>query len=893
MRTDSRSKFPAALLMAVLVTPAAAQQEVRLPASTRHDASPLWEFFFTEGYRNQWETPITAPVLDIGRYAGGLEPFRTGGNQSKTLHFRGADGKRYVFRSVDKFPQRGLVRDLKDTPIGALIEDQTAALLPLSALAVESLLDAAGVLYNPSRVVVMPDDPRLGEFREEYAGLLGLMVERPDEGPDDTPGFGGFEKIVASDELLEKLDDNPKHRVHVSDYLTQRLVDFLVGDPDRGGDQWRWGEVEVGDGSLWRPISMDHDWAFMDADGRVIRAAGRVYPKMITIGRGFSSLDAYLIMTREFDRRVLVEMTRAQWDSVTTTLQARLTDDVIRRAVAELPEAYRADPGAYLVEALISRRERLPDIVDQYYRVVNQYADVHATFDSEAAEVLRHEDGSVTVRLFRDKDALSESGGRGPDFERRFDAADTREIRLYMHRGDDRVIIRGAATDAILVRVIGGPGDDEMSDEAGSIDGTIIYDGQGANRLSGGPQTRIHREPYEREIRDEGEPPPEDEDEEDGAQRAVPQWGRFADERGDTTQEEWVRRKAQAEGMKDYGAEWGFGPRAAYAEGAGIILGVGPMYTRHGFRRDPYALRLTADVLYSIAESGWGAELTLDNRRESSRLGFSAVARGTQFAAYRFYGFGNASPAPADPALTLVTRDEVVVAANVDWHLGQTSRISVGPIARWGEPRDIEAESPLGETMPFGSEALGQVGGRVELQLDGTGGRAVPRSGTMLLGGVSAYPAAWDLPETFAEAHGEGRVYLPLIGSSTLAFRAGGKMLWGDFPTHEAAFLGGAWSLRGYRFQRFAGDAAAYAGSEVRVPLGRITLLTGGRLGLIGLADAGRVWYDAAASADEAEDELHTAFGAGAWFETLGRAISVTWARGEEDRIYLRLGMPF
>ena len=37
----------------------------------------------------------------------------------------------------------------------------------------------------------------------------------------------------------------------------------------------------------------------------------------------------------------------------------------------------------------------------------------------------------------------------------------------------------------------------------------------------------------------------------------------------------------------------------------------------------------------------------------------------------------------------------------------------------------------------------------------------------------------------------------------------------------------------------------------------------------------------------------HTGAGGGMWFAALGHAVSVTYARGEHDRFYLKTGLPF
>jgi hemolysin activation/secretion protein len=139
---------------------------------------------------------------------------------------------------------------------------------------------------------------------------------------------------------------------------------------------------------------------------------------------------------------------------------------------------------------------------------------------------------------------------------------------------------------------------------------------------------------------------------------------------------------------------------------------------------------------------------------------------------------------------------------------------------------------------------------------------------------------------------GNGRAtlsgYVPLGAKPTLALRVGGERAFGSFPIQDAALLGGRFDLRGYRWDRYSGDTSLFGNAEVRAPLTRITLLVRGDLGAIALADIGRVWMDGASDGD-----WHHSFGGGLSFSSLSKAVSVVWAHGEENRVYLNLGLPF
>jgi outer membrane protein assembly factor BamA len=122
--------------------------------------------------------------------------------------------------------------------------------------------------------------------------------------------------------------------------------------------------------------------------------------------------------------------------------------------------------------------------------------------------------------------------------------------------------------------------------------------------------------------------------------------------------------------------------------------------------------------------------------------------------------------------------------------------------------------------------------------------------------------------------------------------RVGAKKVWGEFPYDESAFLGGQGTLRGYAYQRFAGEAMLYGSAEVRVPVARVLEdWVPTRVGMFALADAGRVWADGTRSR-----RVHAAGGGGVWlsFFEERHTVSVAVASGEEGSLwYVRTGLAF
>jgi len=149
--------------------------------------------------------------------------------------------------------------------------------------------------------------------------------------------------------------------------------------------------------------------------------------------------------------------------------------------------------------------------------------------------------------------------------------------------------------------------------------------------------------------------------------------------------------------------------------------------------------------------------------------------------------------------------------------------------------------------------------------------------------------------ETFGEAHATASTYLSVGGQeapgATLALRVGGKKVWGTFPFHEAAFIGDAATVRLGRQNRFGGDAAAWGNAELRLRLAKIFFPLPGHFGLLGLADAGRVFLEG-----ESSDDWHTAFGGGIWLSLLRPSNTMNAVVAHSDdgvRVYVRAGFAY
>ena len=438
----------AAIALLLASAPAPAAGAVEVAPGERYRANWLSRIFFGAQWRDLWATRTQVPVLDLDAFDGGLTPAeRGGGLQTKNLHFQSRNGREWVFRSVDKDATGMLDPETRASIVADILQDLTSTSNPVGALVAAPLLDAAGVLHATPRLMVMPDDPRLGESRKDFAGVLGLFEERE-------PEFPGQQKVSKTLKLFRRLERRSDERVDARAFLRARLMDVFLGDWDRHVDQWRWARFDEGGERLWRPVPRDRDQAFCKFDGIVPSIAEYYTKQLASFGEKYPAIDKITFSGRYSDRRFLVGLAWPEWESVAADLAARLSDEVIAGAVRHLPPEMEAKAGAQLAAALRARRDRLREMSRAYYLLLAKAVDVRATDAGDVANVAAGADGSADV-------SLHAAGEERPFFHRRFVAGETREIRLYMPGGKAQVKLAGEP--AIDVRIVE-PSDAEVTD---------------------------------------------------------------------------------------------------------------------------------------------------------------------------------------------------------------------------------------------------------------------------------------------------------------------------------------------------------------------------------------------------------------------------------------------
>lgn len=840
------------------------RDSVTLPASRKYDAGGLHRFFLGDNYRDIWGRPIKAPVIDLQTFAGGLKATRIGGGkQTRSLRFESADGRQFVFRPLYK-SLLDLPEIFENTIIWDAIMDARSASHPTAPLSATPILRAAGVLHSPAVLAAMPDDPALGEFRKEFAGVLGTIEETPDV-PATGTGWAGAIEVIDSEALLKRIDSSAAgNTVDARSFLKAVLADMLINDNDRHAGNWRWARFERG--GHWVPIPRDRDKVFIDYQGALLAIARKTEPTLVAYDSIYPRGTALFDNAFEFERRLLSGIDRSVWDSTARTLSLLFTDRVLEESLGLMPPEY-GESSREILATLKARRSRLPAAALDYYADLSEVADLHASDADERASVVRSADGIVDV-------SISDLAGNRY-YDRRFNSAETKEIRLYLHGGDDAASVTGQVSSSIPLRIIGGNGNNTLSDNS-----TVGGSGGKARLYDVGNTTGVEYEPEG--FRKENDEP------------ALP-FNRVP----------WSRTYGYLrQPQRDHGTTAGpiFGLKTGH--GLGLVPKIGYQITRYGFRSVPYRNRRKFELGYSTAIRGFDVGLYTDDRREASNVHVMSETRMTQLEVVEFRGFGN-DVADTGGEFFDVRQRQWRFNPSIGYAFGPASDVSLGPVVRY-TVTDSTHNRFISEQRPYGFARFGQAGLLLKLYHDtrmapDTGrnrggvdfkGRITPPVWGTLNIEAGAYPKIWDVQESYQDVFGVATAYLtfPFATRPVLALRAGGQKLFGDFPYFDAAFIGGSRSLRTEHRQRYAGDASLFGTTELRVPIAEFPLILPWNFGVLGFVDMARVYVDG-----ESPGGWHRGMGGGFWLGVVnpGTGITVMATNNSERRVLVSLGFAF
>lgn len=836
-----------------------------IAANTNYRARGLKRLLLGEHYRQEWRTPVRVPYLDLGRDYGGLDPYQKGGGkQTKSLKVRTPDGATYVIRSVNKDPAMVLPEALRETAARDVLQDQISAQHPYAMLPVAKLADVAKILHANPRLVWVPDDPRLGQYRDEFKNTLATIEEDARDNHEDNADLGYARNLVGTDKVIEKRQKDNDNFVDEVAFARSRLFDMFIGDWDRHEGQWRWAERKTKKGAEYTAVPKDRDVAFFLGDGFfpwVIRRKWAV--------RNFQSFQADYddfvglnLTALNNDRHFSASVTQAQWVEQAVVLKNRLTDAAIDSAMHRWPAEIYQLHGPQIAAKLRARRDALPAMAAEYYRLLSKYVEVVGSDKRERFTVERLPSGNTRVVVNK----ITKEGEIGRElFNREFEADVTKEIRLFGFGGDDEFVTTGTAPRGARVRIIGGAGKDKVTAEArvrGPLRRAVVYDNlEEQNQIALNPDTKDRQQ------------------------------------KGD---------EVNAYDLKPYKLPY-VGPKLSleFNPDDGIYVGGGLVYRRYGFRKEPYSQQHSLVANYAFQSQAYNVRYDGEFRQVVGRnnLGVKAYLYGPQLL-FNYFGLGNKTrndDAGDDNQAVIsdyrIKFSRLYVSPTLERDLTGFLKVGAGPqYDQFRVERDFLGAKittdPDIRTSDFDLNRY--AGGRAFFVLKAGNPDANPRIGLRF---TTEYAANWQVNNEqlqFQRLMSEFSFYVSpnLPFQLTFAGRVGGARNYGQYRFWQANTLGGTTNLRGYRRTRFAGRSSVYGNGEVRMELLKFNAyLFPGSLGILGFMDVGRVYTDADRGGLR---DLHTGFGGGVWVDVLKKlVVTGTLGHGEETLGLLQFSFLF
>ena len=802
----------------------------------------LHRLIFGDLNRDAWELAFRVPVLRLDTTFGGLKVVEvSGGKQTLGLRLMGTDSSLYQFRSMVKDPRRAMPKMIHWTPFASIVQDQMAGQFPLAPLIVAELLETADVLVAKPRAFVMANDERLGEYRDVFAGRMGWLEVRPQGAEGDRPGFGGAEKINDSFELYEELLQNPSSYVDIRALLRARYVDFLVGDWDRHSDQWRWARFKDGKRERWAPIPRDRDWAMPHLDG-AIRSLVRFYAPWSSFEPEYPKIIYLGWVSQRVDRMLLNGVDRSLFLEVAREMSAKLNDNALTKAVAVLPPSYESYRQPIL-HALRARRDSLEQAASAFYLLLAEQPDVYASDEADSVVVSA---SGQDVRL--EIHTPTSGGGVLQRFSRTFHAAETKEVRLYLFDGADRVVVAGDNELPITMRIVTGDDDDRIVDQT-SGKKLRVYNSDGDDELQLGKKAFSTENNYYMQ---------------DSIETAVLQFNR-----------------------RDWGKGWLPTPALDHEKDLGMLAGLTLSRYRFGFGQERCHSCLSLEWLGAIQAMEWIGRVNYERKISPGGLWLANSFELQSGRPMRFYGFGNDLETASNEGVFTGFRRTSELRTALRYKPASTLHIDAGlSYRRHGVIRE---GGEIFEQLDYGAGPFQQIGLRTALDFDTRDSRSFPSHGAVVRLSADYHPSLLDVESPYASTRALVRLYhrtsLPL--EPAIQLRGIAEKVWGTAPFSDNPWLGGFATLPGFSRAQFRGDAMASGTAVLRLKAFSLMKID---MGVHGLSAIGRVWQPG-----EESTTWHTSSGYGAWFQlpSIDKTLSVTFAKGDRQRIYFDFGVVF
>lgn len=783
----------------ILATTVNAQDSVTVKAHPSYnDHGKVHRLWFGENYRKEWAADTKVPLLRISNVKGGLTPtVRGGGHQTHSLRLEDKEGNEWVIRSIEKFPEVLIPEQIRNTFAKDWVDDNMSAQHPYSALIVPVLAEAAGIPHSNPIIGVVAPDPALGKFSSDFESKLVLLEEREPLGKSDN-----------TMKMFAALDADSKNRVNAESFLKAQLLDVIIGDWDRHIDQWRWKDVQQGEGKQYIAIPRDRDQVFYVNQGLFPNVASRSW--LLPFLQGYDArvrnINTYLWESRLMVSRILNELSYQEWMNITRKLIADLPDPVLEASLKRLPQGSYEIRHHQLLANMKSQRDHLLEESEKFYRFINKVVEVKAS-DKDEQFLLTAEGENLKLEVFR----VNKSDKKDLVFSKVIEPEFTKELWIYTGKGEDKASLQ--TNSEIKVRIVAEEGEKEFV--AASTKRLVHLYGNGENIHISGNDAAFRKHFSEDSL----------------SSRYIP--------------------------INRYNINMPL-ITGGFNRDDGFILGGGIRHRHQGFRKLPYASQHEFTVAHSFSTSAFRIKYNGDWKQVIGKadLDINAAIYGPNNT-INFYGRGNETQRLRGSSSDIYYRSRFntgTLSAALKWNLGENKNLSVGPVFQYYSYKASENVGRFISSNYTGAYDSGllerdKIHGGVGLNFvsDQRSNKILPVSGSFMRIKAEGFAGLNEASRSFVQVTPEFRWYKKITRDSALVFahRVGGGLTLGETAFYQSLFLGGHDNLYGFHQYRFAGEQMLYNNIELRWRMAKLaTYILPGELGLTSFYDAGRVWVE-------------------------------------------------
>ncbi|SHH03570.1 Calcineurin-like phosphoesterase [Flavobacterium micromati] len=827
--------------------------------------SKFYKFLFGEHYRNYYSLPITARTATIDTLFGGLTPKVSGRDyQANALQLFDKDGKQYIMRAVKQNTtrylgsvifQNQLKQDEFDgTYAESLLSDFYTTAHPYTSLSIGNLANKINVSHTNPSLLYIPKHSSLKQFNSHFGNELYIVEEYPSNSQKSLQSFGQPDAIITTKEVLKNIRKDNKYVIDESAYIRARLFDMLIGDWDRNEEQWRWGEYNIGEKVVYKPIPLDHDQAFSKYDGALVF----LLMKSVIL-RNRQSFDKKIknvkMMNREpypLDLALLKDADANEWIKQAKYIAENLSDQEIEAAFDNLPEEVKDNSIAEIKRKLKLRKNDLRLAAAEYYEVLQHTVVIVGTDKKDKFIVQNTAKNKLEIQTYQLK-----TTGYELRSTRSFNSKETKRIWIYGLDDDDLFEVVGATNSGIKIRLIGGQNTDSYLVENGRK--VKIHDFKSKESIFqvDNKSKILLSDDYESNLYD----------------YKKPKYNVFSSL-----------------------------PNIGFNPDDGVKLGVITGLKINSFKQNPYTQKHTLKINYYFATSGYEVLYDAQLPKLFGKWDFDLKSQYTSpNFTINYFGFGNETTNNEvdfgrDFNRVRIRMLKVLPSIKKIAENGSTVQLQTSFERIAVEKTTIRFVDLSASVNPAVFQNQLFAGAVIKYSFENYDIPAFPAMGMGFSIAGSWKVNLENTKRNFPTIESKLNFNHKIDANGKLVFATiikGKAILNNNFEFYQGAQLGGDYDLRGFRNERFLGNKSFYQSSDVRWDLGKIKRsVIPMSFGVLAGFDYGRVWLD-----NENSEKWHQSVGGGLWLNGLNSLTArITYFKSfgnDPSRVAFGLGFGF